>query len=128
MADIIRLGAIAVTAALCAVILKKNVRELGLVLSIAAGAVILLQVVGTLEHVRTFTDALSDAAGISQAVISPVFKTVGIAVVTRLAAELCRDAEERGLAAFIETAGAVTALWVALPLMKTVLSMIMGLL
>jgi len=128
MADIIRLGAIAVTAALCAVILKKSVRELGLVLSIAAGAVILLQVVGTLEHVRTFMDALADAAGISQAVISPVFKTVGIAVVTRVAAELCRDAEERGLAAFIETAGAVTALWVALPLMKTVLNMITGLL
>ncbi len=128
MTDIIRISAIAVTAALCAVVVKKNVKELGLVLSLAAGAVILSQAVGALESVRSLMDTLAETAGISQAVLSPVIKTIGIAIVTRLTSEICRDADERGIAAFVETAGALTALWVAIPLIKTVLSMITGLL
>ena len=128
MTDFFQIGAIAVIAALCAVVVKKHVKELGILLSLAAGTLILLQAVGALQSIRALVDTLADTAGLSQAVISPVIKTVGIAIVTRLTAEICRDAEERSVAAFVETAGAVTALWIAIPLLKTVLSMITGLL
>ena len=73
-------------------------------------------------------DTLADTAGLSPAVLAPVVKTVGIAVLTRVSAELCRDAKEGGIAAFVETAGAAAALLVSLPLLKTVLSMVTGLL
>lgn len=122
------MGAIAVAAALCAVVVKKNVRELGIVLALTAGTIILSQVIRELESVRALMDSLADTAGISDAILSPVIKTVGIAIVTKLTAELCRDAGEGGIASFMETAGAITALWVAVPLLKTVLSMITGLL
>ena len=62
------------------------------------------------------------------AVVAPVVKTTGIAILTRLAAELCRDAKESGIAAFVETAGAACALCAALPLLETVLDMVTGLL
>ncbi|MPN22526.1 hypothetical protein SDC9_169909 [bioreactor metagenome] len=128
MMDMIQLGALAVAAALCAIVVKKHVKEVGIVLSLTAGAIIMLQVLGALEAVRGLMEELTALAGISHAVLSPVLKTVGIAIVTKLTAELCRDADERAIAAFVETAGAVTALWVAVPLIKTVLSMITGLL
>lgn len=128
MPDIIKIAAIAVAAALCAVVVKKNVAELGMVLALAAGAILLTCSVGALEGVRTLMDTLADTAGLSPAVLSPVVKTVGIAILTRVAAELCRDAQEGGIAAFVETAGAAAALFVSLPLMQTVLSMITGLL
>ena len=41
---------------------------------------------------------------------------------------ICRDAKEGGLAAFVETAGAAVALFLAVPLLETVLNMITGLL
>ena len=67
-------------------------------------------------------------AGLSPAVLAPVVKTSGIAILTRLAAELCRDAGESGIAAFVETAGAACALCAAVPLLETVLTMVTGLL
>ena len=55
-------------------------------------------------------------------------KTVGIAILTHISAEVCRDAKESGIAAFVETAGAAVALCVALPLLRAVLDTVTGLL
>ena len=41
MPDMVKIAAIAVAAALCAVVVKKNVAELGMVLALCAGAIIL---------------------------------------------------------------------------------------
>ena len=128
MPDMVKIAAIAVAAALCAVVVKKNVAELGMVLALCAGAIILSCSLGALEGVKELMDTLADTAGLSPAVLAPVVKSVGIAVLTRVSAELCRDAKEGGIAAFVETAGAAAALLVSLPLLKTVLSMVTGLL
>ena len=128
MPDMVKIAAIAVAAALCAVVVKKNVAELGMVLALCAGAIILSCSLGALEGVKELMDTLADTAGLSPAVLAPVVKTVGIAVLTRVSAALCRDAKEGGIAAFVETAGAAAALLVSLPLLKTVLSMVTGLL
>ena len=128
MSDMLRLAAIAVTAALCAAVIRKGAAELGLVLAIAAGAILLSASLDALSAVRDLMDLLSDTAGLSPAVVAPVVKTTGIAILTRLAAELCRDAKESGIAAFVETAGAACALCAALPLLETVLTMVTELL
>ena len=128
MPDMVKIAAIAVAAALCSVVVKKNVAELGMVLALCAGAIILSCSLGALEGVKELMDTLADTAGLSPAVLAPVVKTVGFAVLTRVSAELCRDAKEGGIAAFVETAGAAAALFVSLPLLKTVLSMVTGLL
>lgn len=124
----LKIAAVAVAAALCAVVVRKSASELAAVLALAAGCIILSFSLGALESVRALMDTLADTAGLSPAVLAPVVKTVGIAILTRVAAELCRDAQESGIAAFVETAGAAAALFVALPLMETVLSMVTDLL
>ena len=128
MPDILRLAAIAVTAALCAAVVRKGAAELGLVLAVTAGAVLLSTSLDALSSVRALMDLLSDTAGLSPAVLAPVVKTSGIAILTRLAAELCGDAGESGIAAFVETAGTILALAVSLPLVGGVLKMMEGML
>lgn len=128
MEEILKISAVAVAAALCATVLRKNVQELGLVLALAAGVLILGFSLSAVAGVRAVMDALAETAGITPEVLSPVVKTVGIAVVTRITAELCRDAKEGGIAAFVETAGAALALFVSLPLLEAVLDTITGLL
>lgn len=58
----------------------------------------------------------------------PVLKTVVISVVTKLSCELCRSGGEGGLASFVEFAGVVLALLVAIPLMEGVMTMMVGML
>lgn len=128
MTDILKLAAVAIIAAICAVVVKKNVQELGLVLALAAGVLLLSYALEAIQSVRDLLDMLADTAGLEPAVLAPVIKTVGIAIVTHVSAEVCRDAKEGGLASFLETSGAACALFVALPLVRAVLDMVMGLL
>ena len=128
MEDMLKVAAVGVAAALCAVVVRKNVRELGLALALAAGAIILACALGAVGSVRSFMERLGDLAGLSPAVLEPVMKTVGIALVTRLASEVCRDAGEGGIASAVEITGAVLALFVALPLLEAVLDTVTGLL
>ena len=124
MESIVKIAAVAVTAALSAVVVKKNVPEIGLALGLLAGALILFFSLSALEGVKSLIESLADTAGLSPAVLTPVVKTVGIAIVTKLAAEVCRDAREGGIAAFVEIAGAAGALFVCLPLIEAVLAVV----
>ena len=128
MPDMLSLAVLGAAAALCAVVVRRGAPELGAALTLAAGAVLLSGALGALEAIRELMDALADTAGLSPAVVAPVLKTTGIAILTRLSAALCRDAGESGIAAFVETAGALSALYVSLPLVETVLRMVTDLL
>jgi len=128
MEEMVKVAAVAIIAAVCAVVVKKNVQDLGMVLAIGAGVIILLFVLGAVEQIRSFMDELTEMAGLAPEVITPVIKTVGIAIITRVTAEICRDAREGGIATATETAGAILALLVALPLLRAVIKTISGLL
>ena len=128
MEDILKLAAVAVITALCATVVRKTAPEVSIVLVLAAGVLILVTALTTMEDVVAVMNDLSETAGLSPALLSPVLKTAGIAILTHISSAVCRDAKESGLAAFLEVAGSALALLVALPLLQTVLTMIMGLL
>lgn len=123
-----KIAAIALTAAISAVVIRKQTPEIGLVLGLFAGASILLLSWNAIESLKMTIERLSDAAALAPAVVTPVVKTIGIALVTKMTAEICKDAKEGGLAAFTEIAGAAAAIFVCLPLLETVLKMITDLL
>jgi len=126
--DILKLAALAVTAALCALVIRRQVPELAVALALAAGCLLLGQALEAAAGVKGLTDSLSRTAGLSPQVWKPVWKTVGVGVVTRLSSAVCRDAGEGGVAAFLETAGTALALFTALPLVETVFDTLGGLL
>lgn len=118
------MATVGVAAALCSLVLKKQTPELALALTLLAGAVILGFVLPMVGDILDFLQELARTAGLSQAVLEPVIKVTGIAIVARAAAELCRDAGESGLAMFVETAAAALAVLVTLPLLRTVLDVV----
>ena len=126
--DIFKLAALAVSAALCALVLRRRVPELALVLTLAAGAALLGEAVSSLAAVRGLADSLARTAGLSPGVWKPVWTSVGIGLVTRLASAVCKDAGEGGVAAFLETAGSALALLAALPLAEAVFDTLSSLL
>ena len=121
-------AAVAVTAALCAAVVRRGAPEIALVLVLAAGVWVLLSVAESLSAVTALMEELSQLAGLDRSVVEPVFKTVVLSILTKLTAEVCRSAGEGGLAAAVETAGTVLALAVALPLVQGVMELMAGML
>lgn len=124
----VKITALAVMAALCAVVVRKQAPEIAMALSLAAGTAILLVSAEGLRAVLDLVDQLVQAGGLEPAVVQPVIKVAGIAVVSRIASAICRDAGEGGLASAVETAATVLSLLTAVPLLTAVLSTLTGLL
>ena len=122
------MGAAAIIAAICAVVIRRQAPEIALALGVCAGALVVLFCSGALSSAAAFLDKLAAVGGLSAAVLGPVLKTAGIAVVTHLAAAFCRDAQESALASAVELAGTALALAAALPLMSAALELMTGLL
>ena len=59
--------------------------------------------------------------------IAPIMKCLAIAIVTRIASELCKDSAQNAAAAAVELAGTVCAVSTVMPLLMSVLKMIGGL-
>ncbi len=127
MTEMLKIAAAAIISAVCASVVRKNVPELGMVLTLTAGVLVMLYALTAAAGVWEFFNTLAELAGLSSEVLQPVVKTVGIAIVTKITAEVCRDAKESGLAAFTETAGAFLALLAAIPLIETVLTLLTSL-
>ena len=97
-------------------VLKKDAPAIAFLLVLTAGVILLL---------RVFSAAGSASqCGLDSALYLPVCKAVGVAVVVRITAALCRDAGQSALAAKMEIAGAVLTLSVCLPLFEQVLDLI----
>ncbi len=126
--DMLALAVAGVVAALFAVAVRQRTPEIAVLLGAAACLFLLWHTLPLLETIRDVMKELAGLANISPTVLRPMLQTVGLALVTKLSAALCRDAGEGGVAAFVETAGAATGVLVSLPLLKMVLHLVMGLL
>ena len=65
--------------------------------------------------------------GGSEVYMMPVIKCLAIAIVTRFAADLCKDASQNATASAVELTGSVCGFAVILPLLWNVLRLIGGL-
>ena len=86
--DMIALGAAGVVAALCAVVVRQKTPEIAVVLVAAACVLLLWNTLPLLETIRDVMEELADLADISPTVLRPMLQTVGLALVTKLAASL----------------------------------------
>ena len=90
--------------AVLAALLKKHTPELALLLAVAVCGAAALAAVRGVREVWAFLEDLLAAVEISSTLFHPLLKTAGIAVVTRIGADLCRDAGESAVASAVEMA------------------------
>ena len=123
-----RFCALCVTGALLAVLLKRTNPDMALLLALAVCGAALLLLAEPLEEIRDFLTQLADGGQLPSELFAPLVKTVGVALVSRTGSDLCRDAGEGAMASLVETAGAVIAILVSLPLFQAVWDMLRSLL
>jgi stage III sporulation protein AD len=118
-----RIAALAMLGVLAGAAIKRGALEYGYLVGLAAVAAILLALSGPAGEVAAMVRMLGERSGLPRELTLPVFRVVGIALVTRITAEFCRDAKETAIAAAVETGGVCLALVATAPLLGAVLSM-----
>ena len=128
METLFRISALSLTAAVVGLILRRKNAELTSLLSMSAISVTLMSALRFADGFRELTGSVRSSLGGGEVMMLPVLKCLACAIVTRICAELCRDASQSALAASVELAGAFCAMGISLPLILSLLKRIGALL
>ena len=123
-----RVIALSLVICLLVMFIKQKNPDIGLLVSLGVVVVIGFFVFSLLQTILAFVKDLADIAGIDSGVITPLIKVVALALLSKLTADICRDAKETALASGIETASTVASLYLVLPLFSAVMQLLRSLL
>lgn len=126
--DVLQIVALGLTATVLLVVLRGQRPDLAVLLSVAAGAIIFLLVLGKIGSVIEVIKDLSERAGISMIYLGTILKIVGIAFIAEFGSQICRDAGEGAVASKIEFAAKVLIMVLAVPIVVAVLQALLKLL
>lgn len=121
---LMKAAVLAIVSACLTLVVRKTSPELALLLSLAACLALVYLLVQLLTPVLEFIESLRQTAGLSEAVLAPLLKTVAIGLVAKIAATVCADAGQSAAGGFVELCGTVAALYTALPLLQAVLDLL----
>ncbi len=128
METVIKAAAICIPAAFIAQALKKDSPVMSLAILTAAAFFAAFTAASALGGIAESVGDLAQTAGINSAALAVVLKTLGISVVARLTADVLKDAGMGSAASAVELTGSAAGIFAALPLIKSVLEMVRGLL
>ena len=117
-------AAIAVVGTVLTVVLRRDAGAVALAVAFVCCFALVSCLLGLLTPLLRFREELRQTAGLSTAILSPLLKSVAIGLITEVAAGVCSDAGQSSLAKFVQLCGVAAALYVALPLMEAILSML----
>ena len=100
--------AVALVAAISAVFLRESrMKTTAMLVTLAAGAIILIRLLPYLDELIQTFSALSTASGVNSSYLGLLLKIIGVAYIAEFGAQICRDAGEGAAAMKVELA----ALW-----------------
>lgn len=128
MTDLTRIVGLGIVLSVLLTFLRREMAPLGIQLALAFVVVALLFLIEPLRRVVDTFAVLADEANVRGIYVALILKAVGIAYVTAIGAELCRDAGEGAIGAVVELAGKVFILLLAVPVISAILNVLVTLL
>ena len=113
----------AVVAASLALVLRQSRPELGLLAALGSSLLILGAALWGMDRLLQTAGERARRAGVDNEYTQILFRSLGLCVITQLAADTCRDAGETAIASRVELAGRVAVLLCALPLFQRLLEL-----
>lgn len=123
-----RLTALCLVGAVLAALLRRTSGEMALLLALAICGAVAALLLEPLEQLMLFWEDAAAWGELPVQLFRPLVKTVAIALVCRTGSDLCRDAGENAIASAMETAGALSAIVVSLPLFQSAWELLRSLL
>lgn len=126
--NIITISLLGITIALMALVLRSVRPDYAVLMGIIFGVAVILFITPRLgEIVSQFKD-IANSTGISDEILTASVKVVGISLIAEFAVSVCNDVGEIGIAQKIEVAAKIIMLSLALPLVKSAVDGIFGIL
>lgn len=116
-------GVLCVVASSCVRMMKP---EIATVMRLAFCVLFGVMLVRAVQPITQQLREMMDSAAAEYTAI--LLKALGVALLTHLTAELCRDCGENSVASGVETLGKLEILGLCMPLVSTVLDMVRGIL
>lgn len=115
-------AAMALVGAVALLLFKQYKPEWGIPVRLALGVFFLGMLLSSAGEITSFAEALTQDAGtMPRDMWQLLLKALGLSFVTEIAAGICRDSGEGGLATWVEMAGKTALLVLALPMIREVL-------
>lgn len=117
---IVKIVSVVVVAVLLSLIVRHFRAEYSVFIFLGAAVIIWAMLSDSFGRSLDTLKIMLDGTGVESSYISIVFKTLGICILTQIAADMCRDAGESALATKTELAGKIVILGVALPMLTSI--------
>ena len=128
MDTLIKAAAAAFVGCAASLVIKRANPEISFSLTVAVTAVILFSALEAAGEALDFVRETAQSAEISGEALSCVLKAMVTAAVTRIVSDVCRDAGGSAAATAVEISGAAVGVCTLIPLMRSVLGAVKGLL
>ncbi|MGI5839011.1 MAG: stage III sporulation protein AD [bacterium] len=126
--DIMQIVGFGIVVTVLLVVLRQERPEMAVQLSVIAGILIFLALVGRISAVLNILENLSLRVNLDSLYFHTVLKIIGIAYVAEFGAQICRDASEGAVASKIEFAGKIMIVILAVPIIGAILETVINLL
>ena len=124
MDTLVKCAGIAVVGAILCLMTRKQSGEFGVMASLGAGVLVITLGLSFFRPLMDFSQSLQETASLGSTTTGPVYKALAMGFLTEIGANICEDAGEKSIASALRLSGGVAAVYVLLPLMEQLLSML----
>lgn len=103
------------------IVLNKQNKDLSMLLTLAACAMVLWVAASYLQPVLDFAEKLQELGQLDSEILGILWKAVGITLIAQIATLVCQDAGNGALGKTVQLLAAAAVLWLSLPLMESLL-------
>ena len=128
MDTLVKCAGIAVVGAILCLMTRKQSGEFGVLVSLGAGVLVITLGLSFFRPLMDFSRSLQETASLGSTTTGPVYKALAMGFLTEIGANICEDAGEKAIASALRLSGGVAAVYVLLPLMEQLLSMLRSML
>lgn len=127
--EIIKFAVIGIICAVLTVVVRQSRPDLAIIVQLAGIVILAIFAAEYLKNIFTQADGLfAEVSLVSDGYLSLLVKILGIAVVTKIGADICTDSSNSALATVVELVGKAIILAMCLSLIKTLAELAKGLL
>lgn len=119
--QILQICGVGIIAAISAVVIKQLRAEAAVPVRLAANIILIGAALSIAAPVYSYINDMMSASALSE-FESVLMKALGVALITHIGSEICRDVGENGIAGCVELAGKCEILLLSLPLITSVLN------
>lgn len=128
MGDYLRWAAVVLVGVILALVVGKQSKDMSLLLTLAVCVMVSLAALRFLEPVMELMRELRRLGNLDSEAVAIALKCAGIGLLSELIGLICADAGERAMGKAVELLSSAAILWLSLPLLRVVLTLIEGVL